>query len=430
MKIDIKNQRIVVVGLGYVGLPLALLAAEKGYPVIGIDISKEKVDTINKKEVPFVDKNIVEKIKNTNMVATTDFSAINDATIVVICVPTPVHKDHKPDLTPVINSCQEVAKHVNKGQLVILESTVNPGVSEDTVLPILESGSRLKCGVDFHLAHCPERINPGDEKYDVSNISRVVGSTSKQGLDMSMQFYTSIISAPIRPMNTIKEAEAVKIVENCFRDVNIAFVNELAMSFSKLGIDIVNVIEGASTKPYSFMPHFPGCGVGGHCIAVDPYYLIEYAHSSVGFDHKLLSLSREINNSMPRFTVHLLETELNKLNIPVSKAKVLVLGLAYKANIDDCRESPAFEIIEELEKIGIKPDIYDPFVLDKSTTKTLEDALKDKDMVVIATGHDLFRKISAEDFSKAGIKAIVDGRNCLERDAIVSCGINYVGIGR
>lgn len=430
MNIYTEQENLAVVGLGYVGLPIAILADKKGYKVTGIDICKEKVDLINKGIVPFVDKNLTVSIKSSKITATTDFNLISDSDIIIICVPTPVYSNHKPDLTPVISSCEAISKYLKKGQLVILESTVNPGVCEDTVLPILEKGSNLKCGVDFHLAHCPERINPGDEKYDVSNIARVVGSTSEIGLEKALNFYRSIISADIKPMKTIKEAEAVKIVENCFRDVNIAFVNELAMSFSKLGIDIKNVIEGATTKPYSFMPHYPGCGVGGHCIAVDPYYLIEYARTNSGFEHKLLALSREINNGMPAFTVDTLISAFKEANIDPKTAKVTVLGLSYKGDIDDCRESPSFEVIEHLIKEGIKPRIFDPYVKKLSNVETLEEAVKNADAIVITTAHKEFKALEPDYLIANGVKIVIDGRNCLDKDKYKKSTLTYHGIGR
>ncbi|MEJ0002222.1 MAG: nucleotide sugar dehydrogenase [bacterium] len=352
------NKKVAIVGLGYVGLPLALLAAEKGYDVIGVEISQKKI----------------AELKDAPITVTDDFSAIKDAAAIIICVPTPVYDTKLPNLEPVVGACRSVAKYLSKGQLVVLESTVNPGVCETVALPILEKESGLKAGVDFYLAHCPERINPGDEKWTVRNIPRVVGALDAAGLKMAAELYRSIIDGEVKEMGSLKEAESVKIVENAFRDVNIAFVNELAMSFSKLGIDVVNVINGSATKPFAFMAHYPGAGVGGHCIPVDPYYLIDYAKQN-GFNHEFLALARTVNNGMPKFAVGLAVKELEKLGVDIADTKVTVLGLAYKANIEDCRESPSFEIIEHLEEIGAHVTSYDPYVLDKSTAKTLEDAL-------------------------------------------------------
>lgn len=271
-----KTKSIAVIGLGYVGLPLALLAERKGFAVIGLDIDKEKISLIRNKVSPFKDDAISEELKSTSIVVTTEPSSLAEVDVIIICVPTPVHKNHLPNLEPVIRASKSIAQYLKRGQLVVLESTVNPGVSENVIIPLLEE-SGLKAGKDFYVSHCPERINPGDTKWSLVNIPRVVGSLEKVGLEKTLALYRSLIEADIVPMHSLKEAEAVKVVENSFRDINIAFVNELAMSFSTLGIDVTNVIKGAATKPFAFMPHFPGVGVGGHCIPVDPYYLIEYA---------------------------------------------------------------------------------------------------------------------------------------------------------
>ena len=230
-------------------------------------------------------------------------------------------------------------------------------------------------------------------------------------------------------MGSLKEAEAVKVVENSFRDINIAFVNELAMSFSKLGIDVINVINGAATKPFAFMAHFPGCGVGGHCIPVDPYYLIDYAKQN-GFEHDFLELARKINSNMPKFTAEKVVLGLNEIKMAINEAKIAVLGLAYKPNIDDCRESPAFALIKVLEKYGASVVTFDPFVPSRSTAKSLEEALKDASAIVIATCHDQFKNLEPEYLLKNGVKVVVDGRNCLPKEKFVAAGIIYKGVGR
>lgn len=423
------NKTISIVGLGYVGLPLALLADNKGYKVIGIDTDAKKIELINKKVSPFVDEDITKQIKDSSITATSDFSAIKNSSVIVICVPTPVYEDHMPNLEPVENACKSIALHLQKGQLIILESTVNPGVSEEIVLPILEKESGLKGGVDFFLVHCPERINPGDKKWNVENIPRVAGSLEEKGLQIALDFYRSIISGEIKPMGSLKEAEAVKVVENSFRDVNIAFVNELAMSFSRLGIDVVRVIEGAATKPFAFMAHFPGCGVGGHCIPVDPYYLIDYAKKN-GFSHDFLKLARRINNNMPEFTAEQTKHGLAEKEITINGARVAVLGLAYKSEIGDCRESPSFEVIKHLEKLGATVVSFDPFVLDRSTEKTLDEAVNGAEAIVIATAHNVFKELTPEYFLKNSIKVVIDGRNCLSKEKFLEAGIVYRGIGR
>lgn len=420
---------IAIIGLGYVGLPLALLADKKGYQVIGVDKDQTKINFLKQRLAPFLNAKISQDLKTSQLQATDDFNLIKDASIIIICVPTPVYENHLPNLELVENACKNIAPHLRGGQLIVLESTVNPGVSENVVLPILEKGSGLIGGIDFHLAHCPERINPGDKKWHVENIPRVVGSLDKIGLKKAVNFYSTIISAEIKPMASLKEAEAVKVVENSFRDVNIAFANELAMSFSRLGIDIVRVIEGAATKPFSFMAHFPGCGVGGHCIPVDPYYLIDYAKKN-GFSHDFLKLARRINNHMPEFAVEQAKAGLSERGISIKGAKVAVLGLAYKPEIDDCRESPSFAIIKQLEKFGAKVVCYDPFVLKKSTVKTLAEAVNGAEAVIIATAHNAFKKLRPEYFIKNGISVIIDGRNCLIKEKFIKAKIIYKGIGR
>ncbi len=423
------SKNIAVVGLGYVGLPLALLADKKGHNVIGIDQDKRKVMLINEHIPPFADEKITNLLRESCIEATTEWERIQETSIVIVCVPTPVNSNHMPDLEPLKNAVEFIAQHIQKKHLVIIESTINPGVCESVVVPILESISGMTAGIDFYLAHCPERINPGDKKWNVENIPRVVGSLESIGLKKAIAFYKSIISGEVKAMKSIKEAEAVKIIENSFRDVNIAFVNELAQSFSHLGIDVENVIEGASTKPFAFMAHHPSCGVGGHCIPVDPYYLIDYAKRN-GYNHRFLSLAREINNEMPKFTVNLVEELLDEIEMPIKDTKITVLGLAYKPNVDDCRESPALEIIKELEELGANVVTYDPHVKNKSTAQTLEEAVENAYVVVIATAHDEFKKITPQFLIDHNTSSLVDGQNCLREQEFIDAGIMYEGIGK
>lgn len=427
------EERIAVVGLGYVGLPLALLAARKGYAVSGIDIQESKIEKLSRGVSPFADertkRELADAVRSGSVSFSSEFSPISKASIVVICVPTPVHHDHTPDLGPVESAARGIGACLKRGTLIVLESTVNPGVSEEFVLPILEEESGLVGGEDFYLAHCPERINPGDPTWHVENVPRVLGSLEYRGLEIAHKFYSSVLTGKVVRMQSLREAEAVKVVENSFRDINIAFVNELAMSFSRLGIDVVNVINGAATKPFGFMPHYPSCGVGGHCIPIDPYYLIDYAEKN-GFYHEFLSLARRINNHMPEFTVAELHKALSEKKLVVNGAQVAVLGLAYKPNIDDCRESPAFEIMKHLEHEGAAVRTFDPHVLERSTAKTLDEALDGATAAIIATAHDEFKKLSVATFSKKGVKAVVDGANCLAKEQFEESGVAYRGIGR
>jgi len=422
------KQKVCVIGLGYVGLPLAIRAAERGFDVYGVDTDKKKIKMINSGRSPFVDEYISENINKFKVKVTTDKKVIKKADIVLICVPTPVDEKFYPILDLVANASRAAAQNLKKGALVILESTVNPGVSEEVVKPIFEKEG-LKVGRDVFIAHCPERINPGDLKWNVTNIPRVVGSFDKIGLAKAKKFYEKIIDAQIMPMGSIREAEAVKIMENSFRDINIAFVNELAKSFDKMDIDITNVIRGASTKPYAFMAHWPSRGVGGHCIPVDPYYLIEKAKEN-DFDHKFLRTARSINNSMPQYTVDLLQVKMNEIKKAIKGSNIGIMGLSYKANVGDLRESPALKIIEKLKERGAILHIFDPYIPELSTVKNIHELLKKSEAVILVTNHSEFERISPKEFKRAGIKIIIDGVNALDKDAIKKCGIIYKGIGR
>lgn len=423
------KKTVAIIGLGYVGLPLAVRASERGYQVIGYDTNQEKIDLLNRGKSPIEDSFLEANLSRFRFDATSDAKQLKRADIFLICVPTPVDESFYPDLEPVISASELIAAHAKKGALVVLESTVNPGVSEEVVRPIFEKAG-FRVGQDISLAHCPERINPGDTKWNVTNIPRVVGSFDQKGLDLAHAFYSSIVDGEIRRMKSIREAEAVKIVENSFRDINIAFVNELARSFDVLNIDVKDVILGAATKPFAFMAHFPSCGVGGHCIPVDPYYLIERAKQS-GFDHKFLKIAREINNGMPGYTIELLQDALNQVKLPVNGTHVGVLGLSYKANIDDVRESPAFKVIKHLEKHQAKIDTFDPHVKKRSSVKSLEALLKKSQALVLVTDHREFKELLTPALlKKHGIKVIIDGKNCLDKGAFLKSGIIYKGIGR
>ncbi len=423
------KKTVAVIGLGYVGLPLAVRASEQGYTVIGFDTNQEKITLLNQGKSPIEDSFLEQNITRFRFNATSDPKKLKVADIFLICVPTPVDESFYPDLKPVIAASELIAAHAKKGALVVLESTVNPGVSEEVVRPLFEKAG-YTVGKDIYLAHCPERINPGDIKWNVTNIPRVVGSFDATGLNLAYEFYTSIVDGEIRKMKSIREAEAVKIVENSFRDINIAFVNELARSFDVLNIDVKDVILGAATKPFAFMAHYPSCGVGGHCIPVDPYYLIERAKQS-GFDHKFLKIAREINNGMPAYTVELLQDALNQVKLPLNGTRVGVLGLSYKANIDDVRESPAFKVIKHLTKHGAKVETFDPHVKKRSSMKTLDAILKKSEALVLVTDHQEFKEaLTPALLKKHGIKVMIDGKNCLDKASFNKSKIIYKGIGR
>lgn len=422
-----KSQSVCIIGLGYVGLPLAVQCALKGYAVYGLENDTEKNNLINAGKSPIKEDFLEKNLPNIKVEATNDQSVIQKADIVIMCVPTPVDENYYPDLTPVKDATHAIVKNLKKGQLVVIESTINPGVCEEVIKPMFnEAGYEI--GKDYELAHCPERINPGDPKWNVTNIPRVIGSFNKKGLDAAVNFYSDVIDAEIMPMKSIREAEATKIVENSFRDINIAFVNELAKSFDVLGIDVVDVIKGASTKPFAFMPHWPSRGIGGHCIPVDPYYLIERAKAS-GFDHEFLKTARKVNNSMPEYTVELLQDALNQIRMPLNGTKIGLMGISYKANIADLRESPALKIIKFLKIHKADVLIFDPNTEKHSTVKSLDELLEKSDALILATNHKEFLEINPETFKKNEIKVIIDGMNCLNKEEIAKHGIIYKGIG-
>jgi UDP-N-acetyl-D-glucosamine dehydrogenase len=422
-------KKIAVIGLGYVGLPLALLAEEKGFDVVGIDLSQKKLSMLRKKQSPIDDVQASNRLIKSKIKFSDDFSFLNDRDIAIICVPTPVHKDKMPDLSIVKNASISAAKILKDGSLLIIESTINPGVCDEIIIPAIEAETNHKAGKSLHIAHCPERINPGDPKWHVGNINRVLGANSDNALKIAYDFYTSLVDAQIKKMGNLKEAEAVKIVENSFRDINIAFVNELAMSFAKLGINVNNVIEGAATKPFAFMAHYPGIGVGGHCIPVDPYYLIEYARGN-GFDHHFLKLARSINENMPVYAVDTIEQKLIELGKGNLRGKeVTVLGLAYKPNVADDRESPAYTVIEALEERGSIVKTYDPHILEKSSSKSLEDATKNAEVIILVTSHNQYMNLETKDLNK--LLVFYDGRGVFsdKKEALEKSGANYINVG-
>jgi len=409
-----QKNKVAIVGLGYVGLPLALKVSEnKDYEVVGFDVDVEKV------------KGLVGKYNSLSVSGVPGI--IDGSEYILICVPTPVKSNNRPDFGPLKNACKTVAAQLEKGQNVVIESTINPGVCEEVLLPILEQ-TGLRGGVDFNLAHCPERINPGDGRWHVGNIPRNVGALTVSHAKKTADFYRSFLDDTVTELSSIKVAEATKVVENAFRDINIAYVNELAMSFDAMGIDLIEVLKGASTKPFAFMAHYPGCGVGGHCIPVDPYYLISRAKKS-GFNHSFLKKAREVNNYMPEYTVKLLIEKLKSLKILPGKVRVGLLGLAYKADVGDMRESPALKIKKLLQDRSMQVFTYDPCLPLESDKKSLSDLLKAVDVVVLATAHKEFDVVGPVILKKHGIKLVIDGKNFLDKNAIEMAGILYKGIG-
>jgi len=422
-------KKVAVIGLGYVGLPtMVAIDKTKMYEVVGYDIDKEKISKIKKGVDPVSDKEVSLHIRDNKLKVSGKKDILDGSDIFIICVPTPVTENYEPDYSLVENATKLICPYLKKGCHVMLESTVNPGTCEERLLPIIESLTKYKVGKDVNLSHCPERINPGDTRFTVYNINRNIGSINKLFNKKIADFYrTFIVNAKINEVSCLKVAEATKIVENTFRDINIAYVNELAMSFDKMGIDVKETLMASSNKPFSFLVHWPGCGVGGHCIAVDPYYLIKRASLS-GFDHKFLKTAREINNFMPHYTVNKLVEEMKKAKLSVTKTSVALLGLAYKANIADLRESPSMEMKKIMEDMGIKLRIYDPFV--KGDYTSLIDAIDGAKAVILGTGHQEFINGILPILKNSKVKIVVDGKNCLDKEAIKKLGIVYRGIGR
>lgn len=413
---------VSVIGLGKVGLPLAILIASKNFRICGIDIDRKKLLQIKNKEITIEDSFTHELFKKINLNLENE---IKRSDIYIVCVPTSIDEYNQPNLAHIINAVENIGRVLDNNQLIIIESTIYPGLCEEVIIPILN-----KTGKKYLLAHCPERINPGDKEWNIANIPRVIGALNKRSLQKATNFYKKILTGKITTLSDLRHAEATKILENVFRDVNIALVNEMAQSFYRMGIDIKEVIEAASTKPFGFLPHFPGVGVGGDCIAVNPYYMIERGKVS-GFDHELLKTARKINTYMPIYTINLLQNSLNFLGLALKGKRIGIYGMSYKPNTSDTRESPAFEVIKRLKILKMaKVNTYDPFVLDSSTVKSLTELLNNSEAVIVCTAHDEIAKVDPMLFKKHKIKLIIDGRNCLDKNKIKSLGILYKGIGR
>lgn len=365
-KIANKTARIAVVGLGYVGLPLAVEFAREGFPVVGIDIDARKVDSLNQRVsyIPDVPTAKLRKvIARKKFSATTDYAAIETVDVIFICVPTPFDEMKAPDLRPVISATQSIAEHLRAGQLVILQSTTYPGTTEEVCLPILEQKSGLRAGKDFHLAFSPERIDPGatsSKGWNVKNTPKTLGGLTPRCTALAKKLLVHL-TPEVFVVSSPRAAEMSKLLENIFRSVNIALVNELALLCERMGIDIWEVIEAAKTKPFGFMPFYPGAGVGGHCIPVDPYYL-SWKAREFDFYTRFIELAADVNQSMPYHVVQLAHAALNRVGKSLRDARVLVLGVAFKPGVDDARNSPAERVIELLLTYGAHVQYHDPFV--------------------------------------------------------------------
>ena len=413
-------ERIAVVGLGYVGLPLSLQFAQSGVSVLGLDLDATKVDLINQGKSylkHFSSESIAEEVEAGRFEATSQVARIAEVEAILICVPTPLDEYRDPDLSFVLDTAESIAPHLTKGVLVTLESTTYPGTTEDELRIVLEEGSGMKAGEDFHLAYSPEREDPGREGASVKTIPKVVGGFTPACCDLAESLYGQAINE-IHRVSSCRVAEATKLLENIFRSVNIALVNELKVIYEAMGIDVHEVIDAAATKPFGFMPFRPGPGLGGHCIPIDPFYLTWKAREYEKHT-RFIELAGEINASMPDYVVSKVADALNNEGKAVKRSRILILGLAYKANVDDCRESPSFVLMEKLMGKGALVEYHDPFVpvvpdtrehahLAGKQSVSIEDAY---DIVLVSTDHEEYKSYDFSDFSCP----IVDSRNCLNK---------------
>jgi UDP-N-acetyl-D-glucosamine dehydrogenase len=411
-KIRSRQAKVGIAGLGYVGLPLAVEFAKAGFDVTGIDLSDSKVGRINAGESYVGDipsATLGALVKSGKIKATTDFSAIHDLDTINICVPTPLRKTKDPDMSFIVSACGEIAKFLHGGMLVILESTTYPGTTDELVLPMLEQGG-LKVGQDFFLCFSPERVDPGNPKYNTSNIPKVVGGVTAACSEMGRVFYSQALQQVVAVSST-QVAEMVKLLENTFRMINIGLANEMALMCDRMGINVWEVIEAAATKPFGFMPFYPGPGLGGHCIPIDPFYL-SWKTKQAGIEARFIELAGYINGQMPHFVVDKIQNALNDYAKPVKGSHIHVLGVAYKKNIEDVRESPALDIMLLLKRRGARLTFSDPCVprldLDGEQMRSEDTSLAaSADCTVVVTDHSAFdyRKIADE------AKLIVDTRN-------------------
>lgn len=419
-KIQNKTATLGVCGLGYVGLPLAVEKAKAGFKVVGFDVQKQKVDMVNAGQNyigDVVNEDLKAIVESGNLRATTDFAEAASCDCVCIAVPTPLDKHQQPDISYVKSSTESLAPYLHKDMLIVLESTTYPGTTKELIKPILEKASGLKCGEDFYLAFSPERVDPGNLIYKTKNTPKVVGGCTPECTDVAATMYEAVLEAPVFRASSPAVAEMEKILENTYRNVNIGLINELAILCNRMNISIWEVIEAAKSKPYGFQAFYPGPGLGGHCIPLDPYYL-SWKAREYGFHTSMIESSMMVNDKMPEYCVERAMHILNRARKAMNGAKVLVLGVAYKQDIDDYRESPAIRVIEELLKEGAEVKYYDPWVkafwegdLRMTSEETLtENLVSEADIVLVTTAHT---NVDYE-FVQRHAKAIFDTKNVMK----------------
>lgn len=416
-KIKDHEVKVGVVGLGYVGLPLAVEFTNNGFSVTGIDILQEKVDLINngKNYIKDVnDKELAEAVEQGLLSATTDFSVISELDAVSICVPTPLRKTKDPDVSFIISALDEISKYMHSDIIIVLESTTYPGTTREIMLPKLEE-SGLKVGKDFYLAFSPERVDPGNQAYKTKNTPKVIGGITKKCTEIAKALYEQIIDTVV-PVYSTESAEMVKLLENTFRSINIGLANEMALMCDKLGVDVWEIIGAAATKPFGFMKFYPGPGLGGHCIPIDPFYL-SWKMKALNYNARFIELAGEINSAMPEYVVELVGEGLNRQKKSINGSKILILGVAYKKDIDDIRESPALDIMKILERKGALIDYHDPCVpvIDWNgqpmrSVSISPELVSSVDVVIIVTNHSSF------DYGmvQKSAKLVVDTRNAIK----------------
>ena len=419
-KIDKREITVGVVGLGYVGLPLAVEKAKAGFKTIGFDVQEEKVNLVNEGHNyigDVVDSDLKKLVEAGMLSATTDFSFVKDVDFIAICVPTPLDKHQQPDISYVKNSTIEIAKHMTKGTMIVLESTTYPGTTEELIKPLLEEGSGLKCGEDFYLGFSPERVDPGNKQFKTKNTPKVVGAIGKDATETISAMYRAVLEGDVYEVSSPAVAEMEKILENTYRNINIGLVNELAILCDKMGISLWEVIDAAKTKPYGFQAFYPGPGLGGHCIPLDPYYL-SWKAREFGFHTSMIESSMMINDKMPEYCVERAMRILNAHKKALNGAKVLVLGVAYKQDIDDYRESPAIPVIDILKENGADVEFFDPYISSfKENGIVMEgipsidgDIISQYDLVMITCGHTNVDY----DMIQKNAKAIFDTKNVMQ----------------